>query len=84
MITSNTYTCNIKYNLSQLCSSRAWWPLASNFCPQATRKSQIFHTNHVLGTLDFTVSEHWAPFNFPQSTALLINQERGQCIKAKV
>ena len=24
----------------------------------------------MLGTLDFTVSEHWAPFNFPQSTAL--------------
>ena len=23
------------------------------------------HTNHMLGTLDFTVSEHWAPFNFP-------------------
>ena len=38
---------------------------APNFCPQATRKSQIFHTNHMLGTLDFTVSEHWAPFNFP-------------------
>ena len=30
-----------------------------------TRKSQIFRTNHMLGTLDFTVSEHWAPFNFP-------------------
>ena len=25
----------------------------------------------MLGTLDFTVSEHWAPFNFPQSTALV-------------
>ena len=25
----------------------------------------FFHTNHMLGTLDFTVSEHWAPFNFP-------------------
>ena len=48
-----------------VCSSRARWPLAPNFCPQATRKSQIFHTNHMLGTLDFTVSEHWAPFNFP-------------------
>ena len=21
--------------------------------------------NHMLGTLDFTASEHWAPFNFP-------------------
>ena len=41
------------------------WPLTPNFCPWATRKSQIFHTNHMLGTLDFTVSEHWAPFNFP-------------------
>ena len=48
-----------------LCSSRAQWPMAPNFCPRATRKSQIFHTNHMLGTLDFTVSEHWVPFNFP-------------------
>ena len=53
-----------------LCSSRAQWPLAPNICPRATRKSQIFHTNHMLGTLDFTVSEYWAPFNFPQSPAL--------------
>ena len=50
---------------SGLCSGRAWWPLAPNFCPWATRKSHIFHTNHMLGTLDFTVSEHWAPFKFP-------------------
>ena len=55
---------------SGLCSSRARWPLAPNFCSRATRKSQIFHTNHMLGTLDFTGSEHWAPFNFPQSPAL--------------
>ena len=54
-----------KVQYSGLCSSRARWPLAPNFCPQETRKSQIFHTNHMLGTLDFTVSEHWAPFNFP-------------------
>ena len=51
--------------LPGLCSNRARWPLAPNFCPWATRKSQFFHTNHMLGTLDFTVSEHWAPFNFP-------------------
>ena len=44
--------------------------MVPKFCPWATRKSQIFHTNHMLGTLDFTVSEHWAPFNFLQSTAL--------------
>ena len=53
-----------------LCSSRARWPLVPKFCSWATRKTQIFHTNHMLGTLGFTVSEHWAPFNFPQSTAL--------------
>ena len=50
---------------SGLCSSRARWPLAPNVCPRATRKSQIFHANHMLGTLDSNVSEHWAPFNFP-------------------
>ena len=32
--------------------------------------SKIFYTVHMLGTLGFTGSEHWAPFNFPQSTAL--------------
>ena len=53
-----------------LCSSRALWPLVPNFCSWTTRKSQIFHTNHILGTLVFTGSEHWAPFHFPQSTAL--------------
>ena len=53
------------FNTCHALSSRARWPLESNFCPRATRKSQIFHTNHMLGTLDFTVSEHWAPFNFP-------------------
>ena len=35
-----------------------------------TRKSKIFHTNHMLGSLDFTGSENWAPFNVPYSTAL--------------
>ena len=51
-----------------LCSNRARWPLAPNFCPWGTTKYQILyksHTNHMLGTLDFTVSEHWVPFNFP-------------------
>ena len=28
------------------------------------------HTNHMLSTLGFTGSEHWAPLNFPQITAL--------------
>ena len=49
---------------SGLCSSRARWPLAPNFCPRATRKSQIFHTNHMLGTLDFTVSEQKGSLQF--------------------
>ena len=26
----------------------------------------------MLATLDFTGLEHWAPFNFPQSTALIV------------
>ena len=35
---------------------------------------QYYHTNHVLGTLDHTGSEHWATFNLPKSTALgLVN-----------
>ena len=53
-----------------LCSSRAQWPLAPNVCSQVTRKSYFFLTNHMLGTLDFAGSEHWAPFNFPRSIAL--------------
>ena len=35
------------------------------FALRRLKKSSLFHTNHVLGTLDFTVSEHQAPFNFP-------------------
>ena len=57
--------CLFLHHIPGLCSSRAQWPLAPNFCSWAIRKSYFFHTNHMLGTLDFTVSEHWAPFNFP-------------------
>ena len=60
----------VEFVVAGLCSSRALWPLVPNFCSWTTRKSQIFHTNHILGTLVFTGSEHWAPFHFPQSTAL--------------
>ena len=28
-------------------------------------ETMIFHTDHMLGSLDYTGSEHWAPFNFP-------------------
>ena len=31
-----------------------------------------FNKNHMLGTLDFTGSEYWAPPNFPESTALCV------------
>ena len=46
-----------------LCSSSTQWPLEPNFFSWATWKSEFFHTNHMLGTLNFTSSEHWAPFN---------------------
>ena len=60
----------IVVSLARQCTSRAQWPLAPDFCSRVTRKSQLFHTNHMLGTLNFTSSEHWAPSNFCQSTAL--------------
>ena len=33
------------------------------FCSWATKNSYFFHTNNMLGILDFTSSEHWASFN---------------------
>ena len=44
-------------------------------CSWATKKSYFFHTNHMLGALDFTSSEHWALFNFSKSTALTIGAQ---------
>ena len=49
---------------SRLCSSRAQWPLAPNFCSWAARKSYFFRTNHMLGTQDFTGSEPGLPSIF--------------------
>ena len=46
------------------------WPLVPNFFPWATRKSYFFDTNRMLGTLDFTFSEHWALPSIFFSTAL--------------
>ena len=43
-----------------LCSSRARWPLAPNFCSWAIRKSYFLHTNHVCWApqiLQFQTSE---------------------------
>ena len=66
-----TILCSIyilrKKNQSWLCPSRARCRLMPNFCSWATRKSNVFHSNHMLFTLDFTGSEHWAPFKFPLS-----------------
>ena len=44
--------------------------LKARLWPQATRRSQFFHRNIKLSTLDFTGSRHWAPFKFSQSTPL--------------
>ena len=63
-ITSPVDGCILALNIttsSGLCSSRARWPLVPNFCSRTTRS----YTNHMLGTMDFTGSEHWAPVNFP-------------------
>ena len=53
----------------RLCFSLARWPLVPNFCSWVTRKSLFvcfFNTNHMLANLDFTGSEHWGHYNFPQ------------------
>ena len=47
-----------------LSSTRSRWPVASLFFSRATRKCYFFHKNPMLGVLDFTSSEYWAPFNF--------------------
>ena len=42
-----------------------------------TKKCLLFHTNSMLGTLDFTSSEHWAPSIFPTAqpcSGMLTNQ----------
>jgi len=38
--------------------------LAPYFCLWSTIKPQFLHKNHMLGSLDFTRSEHWTPLNF--------------------
>ena len=62
----------LQRNVHQTCALAVpGWPVAPNFCLWATRTSQFFHRNHMLGTLDFTSSENWAPFSFSESTALI-------------
>ena len=38
-------------------------PLHSTFA-LGQQESWSFHTNPMLGNLEFTSSEHWAPFSF--------------------
>ena len=52
-----------------------------NFFSRATRKSFPFHRNHLLGTLDFTSSECWAPFNFSDQFSFLGNRARYEFIE---
>ena len=66
--------CNLYYELKfkqgcALAEPGVPWRLTL-ICSWVTRKSEIFHTNHMLGSLDFTGAEDWAPFNVPWSTAL--------------
>ena len=58
------YLVNLRVTFSRLCSTRAQGPLAPNFCSWLTGNSYIPPTNHILGTLDFTCSEHWASPKF--------------------
>ena len=56
----NVYFVNSSIRRLQLrlCSSSVQWPLEFNLCPQETRKSLLSHRNHMLGSVDFTGSEH--------------------------
>ena len=62
--------CNLYYELKfkqgcALAEPGVPWRLTL-ICSWVTRKSEIFHTNHMLGSLDFTGAEDWAPFNGAQ------------------
>ena len=57
----NSYNYVFYINLHQGCALRAQWPLAPNFCSWATGKFQIFHTNHMLRTLQFSLEQSLAP-----------------------
>ena len=56
--------------ITRLCSSRARWPLGLTSAPSLLEKLSFFHRNHMLGTLDFTGLDQWAPFSFSKSTSL--------------
>ena len=63
----------------------ARWPLKPNFCPWATGKSQIFHTNHMLATLQFSLGhsldvnfEPWFLYVFYSITFVLRNNDPTQ------
>ena len=45
-------------------------PWCQTFALGQLENLRFFRTNHMLGTLDFTGSVHWAPFSFSKSTVL--------------
>ena len=62
--------CCIQCLWAGLCSSRARWPQATNFCPWANRKTYFLHRDLGLGTPDCIDGSLWALFHSSKSTAL--------------
>ena len=82
----------IKESKSGLCSSRAWWPLAPNFCPWATRKSYFFqnksyavhpgfHKFRALGSLQFFLEHSLAEYYFHLDSFLKITRIMGHVFR---
>ena len=61
-----------RFNCIQCCALT----LVPNFCCWGTKKPWLFHSNLILGTLDFTGSVHLAPFSLSQSTALNVMSQQ--------
>ena len=62
--------CYLYFQGCALHCSRAWWPLVTNFCSWASRKSYKsyvgdlgFYRFRVLGSLQFFRTEPWLSFN---------------------
>ena len=58
----------------RLCSSRARWSLMPKFCSWVTKIGVFFLQITMRGTLDFTGSDHWAPFNFLRAQLCIYKQ----------
>ena len=61
-----------RFNCIQSCALT----LVPNFCRWGTRKPWLFHSNLMLGTMDFIGSVHLAPFRLSQSTALNVMSQQ--------